>query len=77
MSAWRGALPLSTHTLMIAFSGFGLSSGLALRLASVLKVVHLRGSQVPLAKPSPTNPSSLTTRVFEGSISYIGERIII
>ena len=50
MSVWRRALPLSTHTLKIAFSGFGLSSGLALRLASVLKVVHLRGSPVPLAK---------------------------
>ena len=57
MSAWRGALPLSTYTLKIA-------SGLALRLASVLKVVYLRGSQVPLAKPSPTNPSLLTTRAF-------------
>ena len=53
MSAWRGALPLSTHTLKIAFSCFGLSSGLALRLASVLKVVYLGCSAVPLAKPSP------------------------
>ena len=58
MSAWRGAKSLSTHTLRIAFSGFGLSSGLAWRLASVLKVVHVRGSPVPLAQPSPTKHGS-------------------
>ena len=61
MCAWRGALPLSIHTLKIAFSGFGLSSGLALRLVSVLKLVHLRGSPVPLAKPSPTEHGSRRT----------------
>ena len=64
MCEWRGVEPLSKQTFVI-LSGFGLSSGLALRLASVLKVVHLRGSPVPLAKPSPTNPSSLSIRWLE------------
>ena len=61
MSAWRGALALYNHTLKIAFPGFGLSSGLALRLASVLTVVHLGGHSVQLAKPSPTQHGSRRT----------------
>ena len=60
MCEWRGAKPLSRQTFVI-LSGFGLSSGLALTLALVLKVVHLRGYPVPLAKPSPIKDGSRRT----------------